>query len=258
MVVDVATRLSSRGSAPLDAFAANVWGRFVDRVTEALVEAEHIIRNGNAPIDHLAMDGWWRSGPRKIGRTSILVPAENAVTDLLVRTLEGIRGKSDRDDLLRTQEIQFSQQAPRKIQKRIGSAALTTDIRAHSGAIPDLDLRIESKVLFGGGDLTAYCGKNGLLRFGDVAEPYTDAPVGMMLAYTVRHDKAHWKKSIAGKAHGGGDILSAGHIWYASDITRIADCTTVLHLALDFDTDPEARAEDLKRTKATGSKRRKH
>lgn len=259
MTANIATHLNSRYTAPLDPFNANVWGRFVDRVIQALVEAEGIIRSGNAPVDYLTMNGWWRNGARKIGRTAILVPAENSITDLLVRTLEGIRGKSDKDDLLRAQDIQFSQQAPRKTQKRIGSQALTTDIRAHSGAFPDLDLRIESKVLFGGNDLTAYCGRNGLLRFGDVAEPYTDAPVGMMLAYTVRHDKAHWKRNIIGKAHGGADVLSAGHLWYASDVIRLVDCTTVLHLALDFDTDPEARAEDLRqarsKSKATASRK---
>ena len=257
MIGKLSSRLASHPNARAGDLAHVVWENFVDRVTSALFEAELLIRTGRAPFDFLAKEGWWRNSSGQVRGKPVKVPAENSITDLLVRTLEQIRNAAGAGDLLHQQGIIFSQQAPRRTQARIGSKALTTDIRAVSASLPNLDLRIEAKVLLGKNDLSSYCGSKGLLRFGDVKEPYTDAPVGVMLGYFVRYDGQYWKRSIETKIQPlncvaeTSDISSAGQVVLACDLTRGTARTTVLHVALSFDTDPDARFIDAEIGAAT-------
>jgi hypothetical protein len=250
VIPTLGSRLASHQGVSADKLGHVVWENFVDRVISALIEAETLIQTGKAPFNFLSKQGWWRVGTASVRGQPVKVPAENSITDLLVRTLEQIRNAAGTGDLLHRQGILFSQQAPRHTQDRIGSKALTTDIRAVSASLPYLDLRIEAKVLLEGKDVSAYCGKEGLLRFGDVKEPYTDAPVGMMLGYFLRHDGTYWQKAIETKIGPMTSITNAsgitftGKVLLACDLDRAAARTTVLHLTLSFDTDPNARSID--------------
>lgn len=226
---------------------------------DALRDAANILNAHGLGFDHTAADGYWASGSRKAKGSNVVLPLENGITDPLVRALELVRAAAPPEHLISRYQVYFVQQQPRKRQNKVGSKAYTTDIQIRSLVVPELDLRIEAKVLFGGGDVTAYCGKNGLLRFAD-AEPYTDQHVGMMLGYSVRRDDDYWLKEIQKTA----TSLTAvkpfetldldGSLVTGSLVTSHATGQVlVLHLLLPFETNPSARAIDAaaKKTKPT-------
>jgi len=246
----VGQRIASHGAGRPSAVNALVWEQFVDRIIVALREAETAIITGKSPVDHLNMPTWWRTSRQTFGKHIVKVPSEDSVTDVLVRTLEMIKAASLDDDFLRIQQISFSDQQKRRSQSRVGRGAYSTDIRVVSGLVADLDLRIEAKIMLGGNDATAYCGPDGALRFGDPVNPYTDAPIGMMLAYAVRHDAAKWRLDIERKLVGfdainsADDILAGGETLLASDLEVGDRPVTVVHLTLCLETDPSIRNLD--------------
>jgi hypothetical protein len=225
---------------------ARVWEEFTARVLAALREAMAFLAHG----DHETKAGYWCTGTRLAKGIKVHLPQEDAITDALTRALEAIRQQSSPDDLLRRRQICFPSQQPRSKQSRLGSSALTTDIQARSLETVYLDLRIEAKVLFGGGDVAHYCGEKGLLRFSD-PEPYTDQPVGMMIGYAVRRDDAHWAKSIQAKAGSSKQVkgfqpvaVDGEEVLSSTLLTHAHGEVLVLHLFLPFETKPSARSID--------------
>lgn len=243
------SRVPGGGTASGDA-RAKVWERFAAMACDALREAAEILDTNGLGFDHTEAAGYWASGSRMAKGSYVVLPQENGITDPLVRALELVRAAAPPEHLISRYQVCFVQQQPRKKQNKVGSKAYTTDIQVRSLVVPDLDLRIEAKVLFGGGDVSAYCGKNGLLRFADT-EPYTDQHVGMMLGYSVRRDDAHWLKEFQKAATsltavGSFETLDlAGNLITGSLVTSHATGhVLVLHMLLPFETKPSARAID--------------
>jgi hypothetical protein len=234
------------GQGTSAALQARVWEEFTGRIIAALREAANLLANGS----HEAKTGYWCTGTRSVKSTQVQLPQEDAITHALIEALERVRQDASPDDLLRRRQICFPQQQPRSKQSRIGKHALTTDIQAWSLESDFLDLRIEAKVLFAGGDVTHYCGKKGLLRFSDV-EPYTDKPIGMMVGYTVRHDDRHWTQRIQAKAKGSPEvkafqpvIVENEEIFGSTLVSHECGEVLVLHIFLPFESKPSARSLD--------------
>ncbi|WP_152528019.1 hypothetical protein [Sphingobium lactosutens] len=243
------SRVPGGGTAGGDARAKG-WERFAAMACNALRDAADILGSYGLGFDHTALDGYWASGSRKAKGSDVVLPMENGITDPLVRALELVRAAAPPEHLISRYQVCFVQQQPRKKQNKLGSKAYTTDIQVRSLVVPDLDLRIEAKVLFGGGDVAAYCGKNGLLRFAD-AEPYTDQHVGMMLGYSVRRDDAHWFKEIQKTATSLTAVgpfemldLDGGRVTGSLVNSHATGQVLVLHMLLPFETNPSARAID--------------
>ena len=229
---------------------AKGWERFAAMACDALRQAADILSAHGLGFDHTAAAGYWASGSRKAKGSDVVLPLENGITDPLVRALELVRAAAPPEHLISRYQVCFVQQQPRKKQNKVGSKAYTTDIQVRSLVVPELDLRIEAKVLFGGADVSAYCGKNGLLRFAD-AEPYTDQHVGMMLGYSVRRDDAHWLKEIQKNATSLTAVgpfekldLEGAHVTGSLVTSHATGHVLVLHMLLPFETNPSARAID--------------
>lgn len=238
------------GGGAVALLKARVWEQFTARTVAALREAATILEQDGLGSDHRKLKGYWGSGKRSIKGTKVQLPRENGITHALTLALEMVRLEALPDDLLSKRQVCFPCQQPRANPSRLGSDALTTDLQARSLESPYLDLRIEAKVLFGGGDVAHYCGGKGLLRFAS-AEAYTEQPVGMMLAYSVRHDEAYWAERIQAKASPSPEVRSFQHIVLDGDeilsstlLSHACGQVLVLHLVLPFETNPSARELD--------------
>lgn len=235
---------------PLGAIRAQLWERFAAITCRAFGDALAILGRHGLGFDHTNVVGYWGTGSRKAKGQAVHLPLENGITDPLVRALELVRADAMPDSFIKQYQICFVQQQPRQKQKKVGSSAFTTDIQVRSLNVPELDLRVEAKVLFGGRDVKAYCGPSGLLRFAD-KEPYTDRRVGMMLGYSVRHDDAHWLKQIEQESASApvvGSLEMLDLMGSRVGGTLVASHATgqvlVLHVMLPFETKPSARAID--------------
>lgn len=226
-----------------------VWEGFVARVVELLVLAAGKIAANEPGYDDQAHPTWWTKGRRSAHGQKVAIALEDSVTDALCRAVWKLRHDLPADHFMRVNQIFVAEQQPRERQKRRGSSALTTDLRIASSELRYLDLRIEAKPLFDSGDVTRYCGYDGLMRFADT-EPYTDKAVGMMLGYTFRHDDLHWYGRIVDVASRKHNIQSFETIdaegrplkmcrlrWSGNDVC-------VLHLLLPFPSSPCARSLD--------------
>lgn len=236
---------------------AKAWEDFVVMAVEALRQAAAILHARALPNDH-QVDGYWGDGRYDVLGTAVSLPMENGITDPLVRALDIVRAGAHRNHALKKLQVTVAQQQPRATQYRVGSRALTTDIQIRSLAIAHLDLRIEAKVLFDGGDAATYCGPDGLARFSD-PEPYTDQPVGMMIGYSVRREDAHWFDAIARHTAEGpavrwrSDILLGAETILATlSSSHATGEVLVCHVIIPFETEPSSRALDAARASRRG------
>ena len=185
------------GGGYLNRVRAQVWDEFTKNVI-AMLECASARVAKDQPVAFSARKGWWGEGGHKVLGHDVRIPLENAITDALVRTCKDLLRTRRANHFLIQKQIFVVQQQPREMQDQLGSSAYTTDIQFASSSVPDLDLRIEAKRLLGGDHIGDYVGSEGLLRFAH-PEPYTVQPVGMMLGYAFRYDRAHWLASIGGQ-----------------------------------------------------------
>lgn len=247
----IAERLAA--SHPSTSFArAALWQEFVDVALSVLRRAERDLRSPTTWSRFAQREGWWLGAQRKSANgAKVAVPSEDAITDALMELAEAIRKETLDDDPLKRQQITFDPQVRRPPHPRIGRKALTTDIRIRSLAIPDLEVRIEAKLLFRPKDLTdAYCGDKGLLRFADPRHPYTDRPIGFMLGYALQDHGADWDARIRTALPGIGQVKSTGEVGAGGETRPVSDMewgteerqkVSVIHLFMEFDTDPSCR-----------------
>lgn len=248
--VSLAERM--RASHPsMPAVSRALWQSFVVRSIGLLEGVEHRLRQESVWDDFARREGWWLTARRKATKSmAVRVPSENAITHAIEEIAEQILRESRPDDPL-SDHLRLDAQVVRPPHHRIGSSALTTDIRISSCRIEGLEMRLEAKLLFGAGDVKShYLGREGLLRFADRQAPYTDKPVGSMLAYRLRGTPDEWDGRIAEQLRtmtdvrestsidiGGRTILTSDLTWGEGDACRVL----VLHLGMDYETDPSCR-----------------
>jgi hypothetical protein len=246
-----------RSEGYLGAVRAAVWESFLINVVALLKSAARRIDRGDHGFEYQSRRSWWGTGRYPVLNSHVRLPLENSVTDALTRACETIRRGRRSNHFLVEKQIFIAQQQPREDQDQLGDSAYTTDIQIASSSLHYLDLRIEAKRILGGGDVTDYCGEEGLMRFAH-AEPYTSQPVGMMLGYTFRHDDDHWRAEIERRAAANGAhafrTLRVGR-WKLPSCT-VTSCTVgevlVVHLLLAFESQPSAREMDKKSAGRSG------
>jgi hypothetical protein len=181
-----------------------LWEHTIHQVTLLFSEAEKRIRATDLSGYYSSLDGWWRSKPQKLkGKNGFKVPEETAVSEAIVEQMECVKrdfilGPRKNDpDIAGIDNLEFHAEAPRKNKVGIGRKAKPTDFRFYRAGIGGFDLRIEAKVVTKEADIKRhYLSKEGLGRFSDKREPYTDELVGGMVAYTVTDDRAHWEQRL--------------------------------------------------------------
>lgn len=181
-----------------------LWEHTIYQVTKLFEEAERRVRSPQGQAEH-CIDGWWRNATARInGRAGYRVPEETAVSEALVYEMENVqrefianRHRLD-DNLSDIDLLHFHAEAPRKRRRGIGRKAKPTDFRFYRSGLGGIDLRIEAKVLLRDNDIVrGYLSNQGLGRFSDPVEPYSDDLVGGMVAYTVSSDRTAWEAKIS-------------------------------------------------------------
>lgn len=229
-----------------------------------LDEAERRIRRPNTQRVYESLDGWWRRSAHKIdGKNNFKIPEEPAVSEAIVEQME--LAKQDfilnahrlEPDIAGIDTLEFHAEAPRKRKTGIGRRAKPTDFRFYRSGIGELDLRIEAKVLIKEPDIAReyLSQKNGLGRFSDPSEPYTDAAVGGMIAYTLSADQDTWLTSIRDNMAASSPNIPTFHHSVIPNGQSVLFCRVpfnyskspeqsevlVFHHVLEFDSDPPAR-----------------
>jgi len=133
---------------------------------------------------------------------------------------------------------------------------LAQHIRVYLRGSEIIDLRIEAKVLLRDGDVAkTYIAANGMGRFSDPDEPYTEHEVGGMLAYTFTDDLKTWTGRIEGGLKGAkppyknfshqigqaSDQTLFCHVPFKSKTGSARTEVLVFHVVLEFDSAPVAR-----------------
>ncbi len=181
-----------------------LWENILKQVIALFSEAERRIRSAEGIKKYTALDGWWRGAKVKLkDKPAANVPSEEALSEALVdeveKLMQDIQLKLVSEDAFPNidRNLQFSLEAPRRRKKGIGKKAKPTDIRVYKLGSEIIDLRIEAKTVLRDRDLpNAYLSKEGLKRFSDPDEPYTDHEIGGMLAYTLCEDRSKWQAKI--------------------------------------------------------------
>ena len=181
-----------------------LWEHTVYQVIRLFREAEKRIQSPEGQSRYTALRGWWRPAKHRLKKGGrVRIPSETAVSEAIVEVIETLkeniilRLEPAYDDLVDVDGLQFSLEAPRRRKKGIGRHAKPTDIRVYRLGSEILDLRIEAKSIVTDGDIArSYLSEDGIERFSDRHEPYTDQEIGGMVAYTVCGDRSSWLDKI--------------------------------------------------------------
>lgn len=177
-----------------------LWEHTISQVVRLFGEAERRIRSKEGRDDYCGLDGWWRKARQRIdGNGPFRIPEETAVSEALCAEMERakfdfmVSSVSSDPDLADIDMLEFHNEAPRRQKAGIGRRAKPTDFRFYRSGLGEIDLRIEAKVLTKQPEIARhYLAREGLGRFSDPGEPYTDDLVGGMIAYTVSEDRQQW------------------------------------------------------------------
>lgn len=238
-----------------------LWEHTICQVVRLFEEAERRVRSKKGSEYYSALDGWWRKARQRIdGKGPFQIPEETAVSEALCAEMERAKfdfmaGSAPSDpDLADIDMLEFHTEAPRRQKAGIGRRAKPTDFRFYRSGLGEIDLRIEAKVLTKEHEISKYyLARDGLGRFSDPREPYTDDLVGGMVAYTVSEDRHNWGLRIrSGLAFATPAVQSFDHL-FASAVTPLVFTRVpftfstersevlVFHLVLELDSAPLAR-----------------
>lgn len=240
-----------------------LWEHTIYQVIRLFEEAERRVRSTEGQQIYSNLHGWWRKALHRInGKNGFKVPEETAVSQALVEQMESakydfiLNAHNLGPDIADIDSLEFHAEAPRRQKTGIGRHAKPTDFRFYRSGLGGFDLRIEAKVLTKDAEIAKnYLAAEGLGRFSDPKEPYTDELVGGMIAYTVSDDRTTWLKKIDKEMSSSSPAIPSFH--YAVppstqptlfsqvpfNYTKTPAQTEVLvfHLVLEFDCAPPAR-----------------
>lgn len=238
-----------------------LWEHTIYQVAVLFGEAEKRIRGAEGQSRYTKLDGWWRKTLHRInGKNGYQVPEETAVSEAIIDEMEKakrelmLNAKNLGPDFADIDLLEFAAEVPRRQKKGIGRKAKPTDFRFYRSGLGDVELRIEAKVVVQDKDIAKhYLLKEGLGRFSDPDEPYTDELVGGMIAYTVTDDRTAWEMRIgAGMttasipsfqyplSQGDQQVLCC-QVPYTHAKTPSQSEVLVFHLVLELDCAPPAR-----------------
>lgn len=240
-----------------------LWEHTIYQVIRLFEEAERRIRSEEGRVRYGQLNGWWRKSAQRInGRNGFRVPEETAVSEALIDEMERVKqdfmlnAHNLEADIADIDTLEFHAEAPRRQKTGIGRRAKPTDFRFYRSGLGGFDLRIEAKVLTKETEIAkAYLSGDGLGRFSDSQEPYTDELVGGMIAYTVSEDRATWLKKLNdGMVSSSPVIPTFHHTVLPSEAPTLFSKVPfnfvksppqsevlVFHLVLELDCEPSAR-----------------
>jgi hypothetical protein len=240
-----------------------LWEHTIYQVIRLFEEAEQRVRSAEGQQRYSNLNGWWRKASHRInGKNGFKVPEETAVSEALVEQMElakrdfMLNARKLGPDIADIDSLEFHAEAPRKQKAGIGRRAKPTDFRFYRSGLGGFDLRIEAKVLTKNVEIARnYLAAEGLGRFSDPKEPYTDELVGGMIAYTVSEDRATWLRKLNNEMSSSSPAIpwflyvlppSAQPTLFSQvpfNYTKTPAQTAVLvfHLVLEFDCAPPAR-----------------
>ena len=239
-----------------------IWEQLLHQALRLLEEAHRRICSTAGQQELRSLDGWWRSKRMKLNGKACLVPSEEAISEALWREMEKVRDEITLKivpadaAMASVDTLGVAIEQPRKSKAGIGRRSKPTDIRFYRLGSDMLDLRVEAKVVLREGDIKkAYLSKDGLKRFSDLKEPYTDHEIGGMLAYSVTDDKAMWIDRIDNALRGSNPpIPTFKHRIQAATEETLFSCVPclvragsrnqvlVFHVVLEFACEPDARS----------------
>lgn len=240
-----------------------LWEHTIYQVVRLFEEAERRIRSAEGRARYGNLEGWWRKSAYRInGKNGFRVPEETAVSEALVEQMElakhefMLNAHKHGPDIADIDSLEFHAEAPRRQKAGIGRRAKPTDFRFYRSGLGGFDLRIEAKVLTKHPEIAkTYLSREGLGRFSDPKEPYTDELVGGMVAYTVSDDRATWLGRINSEMASSSPVIPTFHhvvlpsiqpILFSQvpfNFSKVSPRSEVLvfHLVLEFDCSPSAR-----------------
>jgi hypothetical protein len=238
-----------------------VWEQMLHQALRLLEEAQRRVCTPDAQEQLRKLDGWWRESKSKLNGKPCLVPSEEAISEALCTEMEKIRDEIVLKRLpadatmAGVDMLAVASEQPRKIKTGIGKRSKPTDIRIYRLNSENLDLRIEAKVVLREDDIKkAYLSSNGLKRFSDPKEPYTDHEIGGMVAYAVTDNKAAWLTRIDDALRASTPPLQTfkyriqtspdetlfSRVPYAIS-SSVRNEVLVFHVVLEFACEPDAR-----------------
>jgi len=240
-----------------------LWEHTIYQVIRLFEEAERRIRSAEGQRRYGNLHGWWRKASHRInGKNGFKVPEETAISEALVEQMELakrdfiLNARMLEIDIADIDSLEFHAEAPRRQKTGIGRYAKPTDFRFYRSGVGGFDLRIEAKVLTKDVEIARnYLSAEGLGRFSDPKEPYTDQLVGGMIAYTVSEDRAAWLQKLNKEMMAASpSIPSFNHavlpsaqptlfsqVPFNHKETPAQTEVLVFHLVLEFDCAPPAR-----------------
>ena len=240
-----------------------VWEQMLRQVMFLLHEAHRRVSTTERQRELRGIDGWWRSNKKvRLNGKLCLVPSEEAISEALCREMEAIQReivlqifpKSTDPSMASIDTLQVCPEQPRRIASGIGKKAKPTDIRFYRIGSAVLDLRVEAKVLLSENDIKkAYLSKNGIKRFSDARDPYTEQEIGGMLAYVVTDDRLIWLGRIEGAMRASVPAISTFKHGIQAATEETLFCSVpyavagprnevlVFHVVLEFACEPDAR-----------------
>ncbi|WP_157774750.1 hypothetical protein [Melittangium boletus] len=125
------------------------------------------------------------------------VPIEDALTSELAQFVERARIALATGHFLRLNEVQFQAEALVQSKTRAGRHVRKIDFRVFAlTGVDHLELAIEAKPLVTEGDIVGrYLADEGIGCFLK-DEPYTEGPLGAMLAYTINNNGQSWQAKV--------------------------------------------------------------
>jgi len=240
-----------------------LWEHTIYQVVRLFEEAERRVRSADGQQRYTNLDGWWRKASHRLnGKNGFKVPEETALSEALFEQMQSakrdfmLNARSLEPDIADIDSLEFHTEAPRRQKLGIGRKAKPTDFRFYRSGLGDFELRIEAKVITKDTDIAKhYLSGEGLGRFSDPKEPYTDELVGGMISYTVTEDRAAWAGKInAGMVSSSPTIPTFHHplppsgqqtlfcqVPFTYSKTPPQSEVLVFHLVLEFDCAPPAR-----------------
>jgi hypothetical protein len=188
-------RLQAHG---LDAIQAEIWSKFIHAIVDAIRVAEANLCELEAWSKYCQMAGAFRRARKTKKNVLPRLPAEEGLTDAIVQQLQSHRAAVPEGHFLREWEVHFEPEGHVRSERRIGKRSRRCDIRARSYRLVRApDLIFEAKVVDSDSDIAKrYLGPDGLGCFTNPPDPYTQEPIGGLIAYTVSSDPAHWLSRI--------------------------------------------------------------
>lgn len=193
---DLRELLEGYGFTPVK---AELWAEFVIHVTAILRSAAARLREPENWESFKLKRGALGASKRRARRKVVeRVPIEDAITSELAHIVRHLRRTVPKGHFLRLNEVEFHVEDLVPSPSRAGRHSRKIDFLVYSATgIDEPELAIEAKPIVAQSDIAGrYLAEEGIGCFFTTDSPYTRAPLGAMLAYTLNQGGRSWGTEI--------------------------------------------------------------